>query len=225
MAMKRIEFHFHTKESSPCGKIEAMEGVKMFQKAGYDAIVITDHFSTEVLGDEKDHSWEEVKETFLKGYRNAKRASEQLGNIRVYLGMEIRFPGNENDILVYGMKENFLDQYPWLYTKDLETLYHIAEKENILLIQAHPYRDGCYLENVNFLHGVEVYNANPRHQSHNEKAFQAAEKYHMLQTVGSDFHRLEDLSGVCGRIEEVPEDEALLAEAIRKGKIEMTYLM
>ncbi len=51
------------------------------------------------------------------------------GNFRVYLGMEIRFPHDENDFLVYGMDEEFFFRHPWLYMKELPELWQIADGE------------------------------------------------------------------------------------------------
>lgn len=40
----KIELHAHTDESSGCGKMPAEELIGRFKGAGYDTIVITDHF-------------------------------------------------------------------------------------------------------------------------------------------------------------------------------------
>ena len=40
----KIELHAHTDESSGCGKMPAEELLGRFKGAGYDTIVITDHF-------------------------------------------------------------------------------------------------------------------------------------------------------------------------------------
>ena len=44
-----------------------------------------------------------------------------------------------------------------------------------------------------FLHGIEVYNGNPRHDSHNDKAADFAGSNNLLKLSGSDFHLYEDL--------------------------------
>ncbi len=221
--MKKIELHFHTDESSPCGKIKASQGIQMFREKGYDAVVITDHFSKSVLGGPEDHPWTEVKETFLTGYRNAKEASVQMGGIRVFLGMEIRFPCDNNDYLVYGMDEEFFERYPWLYMEDLKKMREVADKEGLALVQAHPFRKGCFPGDVKLLHGIEVYNGNPRHDSHNSQALELAETYHLVQTVGSDFHRAEDLGDVYGELEKMPATGQELAQMILEGKIFIHY--
>lgn len=108
--MYQLELHFHTNESSRCGKVPAADGTPL----------------------------------------------------RVYLGMEIRFPNDENDFLVYGIDEGFLEKYPWIYMKELPDLYKIAQKEGLTIVQAHPFRKKCFPGDIECLHGIEIYNGNPR---------------------------------------------------------------
>ena len=103
--MPKIETHFHTKESSPCGYIPAEEGIKTFHNGGYDAVIVTDHFSRSVNGTAEGQVWDTVCDNFLSGWRAAKKAGELIG-LHVYLGMELRFPYDENDFLVYGFDES-----------------------------------------------------------------------------------------------------------------------
>ena len=48
--MALIELHLHTSESSPCGRVPAKKGMTMYREAGYDGVVVTDHFSRDVHG-------------------------------------------------------------------------------------------------------------------------------------------------------------------------------
>ena len=42
----KIELHIHTIGFSYCGKLSVAEIVELYSKAGYDAIVLTNHFNT-----------------------------------------------------------------------------------------------------------------------------------------------------------------------------------
>ena len=42
----KIELHIHTTGFSYCGKLSAAEIVERYSKAGFDAIVITNHFNS-----------------------------------------------------------------------------------------------------------------------------------------------------------------------------------
>lgn len=45
----KLELHFHTDESSPCGKIPAKEGIKQYKEAGYDGVAVSDHLANKFL--------------------------------------------------------------------------------------------------------------------------------------------------------------------------------
>lgn len=218
--MYKIELHFHTAESSHCGKVPARDGVKQYKGAGYSGIVVTDHFSEKERGGPGEKKWEEVCDRFLKGYRAAREAAEGL-ELFVFLGMEIRFPHDENDFLVYGFTEEFLKGQPWIYERELPDLYRIAEAEKLYIVQAHPFRPKCMLADTGFLHGLEVYNGNPRHHSHNEMAFMAAREHKLCMTAGSDFHQPEDISDRCAYFGRMPQSEQELAEMLRREEFKI----
>lgn len=218
--MYKFELHFHTAQSSHCGKVPAEEGVRQYKEAGYSGIVVTDHFSRKELGGPGDHEWDEVCGRFLSGYCAAKQAAQGT-DFQVLLGMEIRFPHDENDFLVYGFEEEFLREHPWIYMKELPDLKELAEKERLCIVQAHPFRPKCTLADTAYLHGIEVYNGNPRHDSHNDLALQAAKEGKAGMTVGSDYHQPEDLSERCAKFVRLPHTEQELAQMLRKGEFQI----
>ncbi len=217
MSKYKFEMHLHTKETSPCGLVDGKDGAELYKKAGYDGIIVTDHFMKYCYGtaeDKKYESWEAVCENFLKGYRAAKEAETE--NFKVLLGMEIRFPAAGNDFLVYGITEKFLEENPWVYMESLEYLYSIADKYNLIIAQAHPFREKCYLAQEEYLHGVEVFNGNPDHNSRNILAEKAAEIYNLIPFKGSDFHELKGISNNHFLLDEMPKDSQELVNIIKK---------
>lgn len=215
----KIELHFHTMESSRCGRVAAQAGVQAYGEAGYAGIVVTDHFSQDHL--RKEVSWKETVDHFLEGFRIAEQAGERNG-IRVYLGMEIRFPENQNDYLAFGLDKSLLYENPWLTETDIADFYKWSREHGLFIVQAHPYRKGCAPARPEYLDGVEVYNGNVRHDSRNQDALLWAEREGLIQTVGSDFHREEDLSGRGILVEELPMDEKELAAVLRDRKFELS---
>ncbi|MBS7525292.1 PHP domain-containing protein [Fusibacter paucivorans] len=215
MKKYKFEMHFHTDESSKCGKVPAKDSVKTYMASGYDGVVVTDHFSAYEWGVPEPDRWPDICNAFLKGYR---AAVESVGEskFKVILGMEIRFPGNDNDFLVYGIDEAFLYHHPWVYMLTLAAFYELAKDYQLLIVQAHPFRDGCTLADTALLHGIEVFNGNPRHDSRNELAREAAERAGVIALWGSDFHREGDFSGRYFELEELPETSAALAAIIRR---------
>ncbi len=212
--MKKLKFemHFHTKESSPCGHVLGKEAAELFKKAGYDGVVVTDHFNELLCGSSGE--WGDICNKFLEGYQQVKQCEDE--TFKVLLGMEIKFSDNSNEFLVYGISEKFLKENPWLYMKDLAYLYDLAEKNNLLVVQAHPFRNKCFLAPVEYLHGVEVYNGNPRHESKNELAQQVGDENELIQITASDFHRVEDVSGKYYIVNGWPLDEQDLINKIKE---------
>lgn len=89
----------------------------------------------------------------------------------------------------------------------------------MVIIQAHPCRVGMSLANPSLLDGVEVYNGNKRHDSHNSLAREFAKKHGLKMTSGSDTHQIEDLARGGIMLPEVPAHCAELAEMIHTDKI------
>lgn len=191
----KIELHAHSSESSRCGSVEAAELVKKYKNAGYSALVLTDHYYARFFDKIADLSWKEQLEKYLKGYRKAKKTAADL-RFNLFLGIEIKFNNDPNEYLIYGLNEEFLLAYPKLHYLNLKEFKILADKqeEDIMIFQAHPYRQGMKPAASNLLDGLEVYNGNPRHNSQNEKALSYAKDHKLKMISGSDFHEYEDLA-------------------------------
>ena len=112
LAMK-TEMHVHTSEVSPCACVKAKDIVVLYWQAGYDAIVITDHFNNYVLEQYKGSEKQKV-ERYLKGYLKAKEEGERIG-LKVFFGIESHLLTERADFLFYGATPDFLLEYPKLY--------------------------------------------------------------------------------------------------------------
>ena len=194
MGSYRYEIHTHTAEVSSCGYVNAKEVVNMHKDAGYQGVVITDHFNEEYFSRLEGKSWDEKIMCFLEGYRQASAEGRRIG-IDVLWGIELRFTENDNDFLVYGLDEAFLKKNENLHLSNIrEFMELINERQDTLVYQAHPFRDGCQLVNPLIVHGLEIFNGNPRHDSRNHLAAQIASDNNLLVISGSDFHRPGDLA-------------------------------
>lgn len=230
-----FELHLHTDESSNCGRVPAKDAVALYMENGYDGCVVTDHLNPAACGspmsfskdgeeltpEESLQAWNHVIDHFLLGYQTAKAAAEGKP-FQVLLGMELRFPHDENDYLVYGIDEEFLRSHPWFYMKELPDFYQIAEEKGFTIVQAHPFRVMCFLANPRYLHGIEVFNGNPRHRSHNEVAESAADIYGKIKIQSSDFHQLEDISRHYMVFETMPQTSMDVASMLRNREYTMT---
>ncbi|MDD4570441.1 MAG: PHP domain-containing protein [Tepidanaerobacteraceae bacterium] len=203
----KFDAHVHTSEVSPCGQLSASDTVLLYSEAGYSGVCITDHF-TDYYFEKTSKSWKDKVDDYLKGYRAAVNTAKTLvdGEFTVLLGMEIQFKhrkGNNNEYLVYGFDEDFLYENPELYKIDIERFSEIAQKNNLLIFQAHPFRDGMVPSPPAFLFGIEAFNANPRHNSRNAAAKEYAEKNNLRMISGSDCHQSVDV-GLSGIVTETP---------------------
>ena len=183
----RLEMHAHDCEVSPCAVIKAKELVDGYKEAGYDGIVITNHFDKGIM-----HLWGETTEehyqTYLRGYELAKEEGERVG-LRVILG-----------------------------GCSLQELYEICEENGCVLIQAHPFREYCQIQNPKYLHGVER-NFNSGHDNHNEKLdawLKEPGREHLIITRGSDCHEIPQVGLADFVIDEDVRDSRELAEFLRK---------
>ena len=204
----RLEMHAHDCEVSPCAVIKAKELV--------DGIVITNHFDKGIM-----HLWGETTEehyqTYLRGYELAKEEGERVG-LRVILGMEIRLECGPEDYLVYGVTKDFIREHMDICGCSLQELYEICEENGCVLIQAHPFREYCQIQNPKYLHGVER-NFNSGHDNHNEKLdewLKEPGREHLIITRGSDCHEIPQVGLVDFVIDEDVRDSRELAEVLRK---------
>ena len=212
-----FEMHYHTGEVSPCGNVPAAEGIRAYGEKGYAGVVVTDHFFRDYFASLSDSlSWPEKIDRYLGGYRLARKAGEECG-VRVLLGMELRFLHSSNDYLVYGMTEDLFKATEAPYEWTEEVFSRFAREHGLLFVQAHPFRPGLTRCDPSLLDGVEIYNGNRRHNSHNADAAAFARKNGLLELAGADFHEWEDLQLAGAEFEEMPEDSAALVRLLRRG--------
>lgn len=211
------ETHFHTSEVSPCGNVTAADGVRLYRNAGYDGILVTDHFSTDYLKkDYKGESWQEKIDYYLNGYRTAKQYES--ADFTVMLGIELRLPENANDYVILGVDEDLLYENEWFTELSLKQFRKFALEHELTIIQAHPFRKNMTVCQPNLLDGMEVFNGNRRHDSSNEIALAWAKRFGLLPSSGSDFHETEDLARGGIYLEERVSTSKELRKAFLSGR-------
>ena len=83
------------------------------------------------------------------------------------------------------------------------------------MVQAHPYREMCDVTDTSLLHGIEIYNLHPGHDSRNDLAVELCGRTGLIPTGGSDFHyRGGEGGGVI--LSRRPKDEKDLASVLRE---------
>lgn len=218
--MYRCDIHIHTKETSNCGHIEAREIAAAYKRLGYDGICVTDHLQSGYLDRLNCRDdWQAYVDLHMRGYREAKKAGDALG-LTVMLGIELRFPENESDYLIYGIDEAWLRANPYICDMNHESFFKKFGGE-VLIIQAHPYRN-CDEVFCDCVHGLEIINCNPRHDSRNELALKLArENPRLLRLCGSDTHEPGDEGRAAVLLEEPVRDSFELKAAIESRKFKL----
>lgn len=188
--MYKYDLHVHTKETSPCGNVSAKDMIKVYKNNGYSGVVVTDHYRPAFFCNNNYKTWNEKIDDYLKGYRMALTEGRKY-DIDVLLGIELAFEvegDKTNDYLIYGITEELLKSNPNLLELGIKGLSEFCRQNGLLLYQAHPLRKYCYLADMTLLHGIEVHNGNPRHDSHNDEIEKIAKDNHMPMISGSDYH-------------------------------------
>ncbi|HPF54497.1 MAG TPA: PHP domain-containing protein [Eubacteriales bacterium] len=218
--MFRYDIHVHTSETSKCGWVPAALQVSAYKRLGYDGICITDHLHNSYLATlDCREDWEKVVERYMQGYRLAKRAGDECG-LDVIFGVELRFPENDSDYLIYGVDEAWLLKHPYVCAMDHRSFFERCGSE-VLIIHAHPYRN-CDEVFYDCVHGVEIANCNPRHASRNELALRLAlENPKLIRLCGSDAHRVGDEGRAAVLLPQRVHDSFGFKAAIEAGGFEL----
>ena len=181
--------HTHTSETSKCGHLPAADVVDRYVRNGFTGLVVTDHLHPEYLSRiDVQHNWDAVMDHYLTGYHASKKRGDEVG-LDVILGAELRFPENDNDYLVYGIDEQWLRSNPYMCCMSAQEFYDKFHNE-VLIIHAHPFREGSAPVQETAIHGAEIINNNPRHENNNDQALAMCRRHpEYFRLAGSDTHR------------------------------------
>lgn len=185
----KLETHLHTSEASACasasGELQAINR----KKAGYDGIIVTDHFYRGNCRIDRSLPWEEFIDRFCIGYENAKRKGDEIG-LKVFFGWEEGF-NDGSEMLVYGLDKTWLKAHPEMITWTPEEHYERIHADGGFVVQPHPFRERNYIKGIHlyphYCDACEVINA-CNYDEENERAFWFAKSFDLPMTGGSDIH-------------------------------------
>ncbi len=194
--MYKYDLHIHTAECDKVASVSGAEIVRLYKDAGYNGLVITDHYFAQFYDWFKDeidiNDKKNIIDRYLRGYHSALNEAEKIG-FTLLCGAEVRFDNSINDYLVYGLNERDFYQLPLLNRlKNVEELSAILP-EKALIVQAHPFRDRMTVHSPDSIFGIEGYNGCTE-KFRNEMAKIFASHYNKPITSGSDFHRASHLA-------------------------------
>ena len=217
-----VQLHIHTSETSKCGNATGAEMARACKEAGYDMIVITDHFFNANIGCDRSLPWDEKVEYLFRGYRSARAEGEKIG-LKVLPGWETFTNGPE--YLTYGLDEEFLLANPDIdKLSNAEYLARVKEAGGFV-IHAHPFRKASYIPDFvpdpHSVEAFEVFNAAHKDPAFNAQALKMARRFGLIQTAGCDAHFTEGVTGGAMRFPHAFDTSEELIAALRAGEGEI----
>lgn len=211
-----VQMHIHTSETSACGHASGREIARACKDAGYDAIVITDHFMNANISCPKKASWGEKVEHLFKGYRAAKAEGDKIGLI-VLKGWETYTDGPE--YLTYGLDEAFLLENPDIADVGSTEYLQRVRAAGAYVAHAHPYRKRFYIPeftpDTKRVDAFETFNGAHKDPSFDAHAYAEAKKRGLYMIAGSDAHDIDGVARGAMRFPKPIEDMAGLIAALR----------
>lgn len=205
----RFELHAHTSPASGCADLSPEEVIELFHADGYSGIAITNHFRL------KNEPMEQFLERYRSDYYRALECGEKLG-MKVYLGAELNFENeNDNDYLFFGFDISQLEEMYSYMDKTLAEFVKGFKTDDMLLIQAHPFRNDMERGFEEYLDGIEGFNMHPNHNSRVALAVKHADEYGKIVTMGTDFHHRRHNNICATRMAKIPANERELIEMYR----------
>ena len=184
--MFKTELHCHSNDISQCARVNTKEIIDTFVNSGYNTLVLTNHLSKYTMDVISPNDWVGFVDKFYGAYEKLK--SEAEGKLNILFGAELRFNGSNNDYLVFGLTKEFLYEHPDIFDLHAEKFHNLAKENNMLFIQAHPFRNWMMVIEPKMVDGVEVFNGHFGHDSRNDIADMWAEKFNLIKTSGTDYH-------------------------------------
>ena len=207
----KTELHAHTTPVSGCSDIEPEQLVKIYKENGYDSVVLTNHFTTQLQGE----TVEEKVKWYLTDYDRCVEEGKRIG-LNVILGAELRFVENHNDYLIFGISPEELTDIYKMLPYGIDAFYKEYKNDKNIIIQAHPFRDGMESVKPCSLDGIEVFNMHPNHNSRIGLAAKYANENNMTAICGSDFHHFGQ-ECLCGILTKKPlENSYDVSDVLKK---------
>lgn len=179
------EMHCHSSGISYCSRIPYNKLIDVTKSAGFDAMVLTNHYCRDYL---KVVSYEDWIECYIQEYDLAREYGKTVG-MKVFFGVEVTVdydPGMH--MLLYGITPEMLRRDKNLFEKSLEELSDYCRDNGITLIQAHPFRYGRTVQEPSRLDGIEI-NCHAGYEgAHTLEIVRIAKEHKLSVTCGNDYH-------------------------------------
>ncbi len=182
-----FDLHAHSSGISPCCRMNAEQVIDVAKEAGYDGIVLTNHYQSSYM---KGSSPADFAARYYAEYENAAKYGESV-DFLVFFGVEVTMNKHGGaHMLLYGVDRDFLLNHPDLYDMTQEELFAAVHGAGGVMVQAHPMRGNKnVLLDPLFLDGIEI-NCHKVYPdgSHIEELTAIAGSNGLILTCGCDYH-------------------------------------
>ncbi len=214
-----LETHMHTSQSSACGRGAPEEMVLAYKQAGYDGIIVTDHFMNGNSCIDRSLPWEEQVDRYCLAYEKAKQCGDEIG-FSVFFGFEFNYLTTE--FITLGVGKDWLKAHPEIMTIPVEDYLTLIRDHGGMNIHAHPFREARYITEHRFypdlVDAVEVINLGNHDPIYNSKALHYAQEHALPMTSGSDCHAPDHHMGAGLAMDQRPSGIKDIMDTIRSGQ-------
>lgn len=193
----KYQMHVHTCPCSGCGHISPAELCKALKDFGYQGTVLTNHFFHGYSGIDRELPWKDFIACYEKDYLDCLEEAKKY-DLDIIFGIE-EMVVKGLEVLCYGITPKVLYDHSELRDCSLEEFSKIMRENNVVVIQAHPYREAPYIPEpsvlpLEFIDGIEAHNSCNATEKMNQDAFDFAKQYpHLILTSGGDAHHVQRL--------------------------------
>ena len=195
-----IDMHVHESLHSACAVMTLEEAVASARFHGLDGICITDHDSMEIQNDAADYL--------------------HTVDFPVFIGVEVSTI--DGHIIALGLHSipKIESCRPTLPTQNL---INYVNAQGGFCFAAHPFRspmpgEGRFLDFVQGLHGIEIYNGGNTRLRSNIKARDACRRLGLIPVAGSDAHEVDELGAYAMWFPDPIADTPALVAALKAGR-------
>ena len=217
-----VQLHLHTAESSRCARVGGADMARACKEAGYDLIVVTDHFFNANTTVPYDLAWDEQVRMLFAGYRAAREMGEKIG-LTVLAGWETYTDGPE--YLTYGLGEDFLIKNRDIALLPKAQYLRRVHAAGAFVTHAHPFREASYIPRFEpdpyGLDAVEAFNGRHMDPSFDEKARAFAARYKLPGVAGADAHNVMHIYDGAMRFPYPVTTFAEIFAAVKKGEYQI----
>jgi hypothetical protein len=193
-----IDLHVHEEVYSSCASMSLGEAVESARNHGLNGICITNHHSMEI---------QHYAAAYLRTV-----------DFPVFIGVEVSTI--HGDIIALGVHS--LPEAKHFYKMPAQDFIDHVNAQGGFCFAAHPFRDaredGRFLDSVQGLHGIEIYNGGNHDKSSNSNARHTCRRLGLVPVAGSDAHTVDALGKYAMWFPELIADTPALVAALKAGQ-------